>query len=270
MSSPVSAYVPCFNNAATLRRAVESLLAQTTPPAELLVIDDGSTDGAAERLRDLPVRLVRHERNLGRGAARARALAEARHDLILSCDAGVTLAPDFLTRALPWFEDARVAAVYGRITDPAPQGAVSRWRARHLFKAEAPHEIRHGALLMTGGALLQRASVAAVGGFDSRLRAGEDCELGRRLLAAGHDVVADPSLLLHPQERDTLAKALERYWRWNAPGRGLTGREKFAHAAYALKAMATADLRAADLGAASISVLCGLWPFFRPPHGRAD
>ena len=87
MSSLVSAYVPCFNNAATVRRAVESLLAQTVPPDEIIVIDDGSTDGSCEQLAGLPVRSIRHETNLGRGATRGHAMREVRHEFVLSCDA---------------------------------------------------------------------------------------------------------------------------------------------------------------------------------------
>src|ERR1700690_1993580 len=69
-----SAYVPCYNNSASISRAVVAVLRQTVPPTEVIVVDDGSTDGSAELLRHLPVRVIRHERNMGRGAARATAM----------------------------------------------------------------------------------------------------------------------------------------------------------------------------------------------------
>ena len=131
MSASYSAYVPCFNNAATVRRAVENLLAQTITPAEVLVIDDGSSDDSVAQLGGLPIRLLRQERNLGRGAARARGMAEACHELVLSCDAGMALARDFVERAVPWFEQPEVAAVFGQIRQPPARTAALRWRARH-------------------------------------------------------------------------------------------------------------------------------------------
>ena len=69
----VTVYVPCLNNRSTIRQAVSSVFEQTTRPAEVIVIDDGSTDGSTDRLAGLHVRVIRHEQNLGRGATRARA-----------------------------------------------------------------------------------------------------------------------------------------------------------------------------------------------------
>ena len=92
----VGAYVPCFNDTATLRRSVESVLGQTVRPAEVLVVDDGSADDVTPALRGLDVRTIRHDRNLGRGAARARAMAELHQEFVLCCDAPNILAPTFV------------------------------------------------------------------------------------------------------------------------------------------------------------------------------
>src|SRR2546421_1221721 len=103
MTTPsVGAYVPCFNNVDTVRDAVESLLAQTVAPCEVVVIDDGSTDMSATALRGLPARVVRHERNMGRGAARARAMRELEYEFVLCCDATNVLEPTFVENGLPW------------------------------------------------------------------------------------------------------------------------------------------------------------------------
>lgn len=138
-SGSLGAYVPCFNNAATLRRAVESVQAQSVRPAEILVVDDGSADGSSGAIDGLPVRVVRHERNLGRGAARARAMRELRrHTFVLCVDAIDAIPRDFAARALEWMADERVAAVCGRITQFSARNVVERWRGRHLFKQPLP------------------------------------------------------------------------------------------------------------------------------------
>jgi len=120
----VSAYIPCYNAQATIREAVNSALEQDHPAHEIFVVDDGST----ERIPELQgVRIVRLGANQGRGAARARAMQEARYELVLGCDASLQLDRAFLSLALPWFEDESVAAVFGRIIEAGLSTASSRW-----------------------------------------------------------------------------------------------------------------------------------------------
>ncbi|MBC8011497.1 MAG: glycosyltransferase [Burkholderiales bacterium] len=264
MSVPFSACLPCFNNLATLRSAVASVLRQTIPPAEVVVIDDGSTDGVGASLADLDVRVVRHAHNLGRGAARARALAEVRHELVLCCDATISLAATFVAGALPWFEHPGVAAVYGRIAQPAPRGVAERWRGRHLFKiAQQPTEVRHHAALFTGGTMLRKSSVAQAGGFNVALRHSEDADLGRRLRERGCDIVRDPALEMVVIGHNTVPQVLERYWRWNAGAdEAVTWRGYRANVGYAVS-MAAMDWRARDLLSCGLSLVCPHYCFWR-------
>ena len=83
----VSLYVPAYNVAGTLAACLEAVLAQTLPPAEILVIDDGSTDGTASVARSFPVSLLPQPGNLGLAAARNRGLKQAAHELVASLDA---------------------------------------------------------------------------------------------------------------------------------------------------------------------------------------
>jgi len=264
MTAAYSAYVPCRNNRATVRAAVASVLAQQPPPAEVLLVDDGSTDDPAAEVSGLPVRVVRHEAALGRGAARARAWRELGQAFVLGCDATNVLPAGFAARALRWMEDGRVAAAFGPLRDPAPQGAVARWRARHLFKQHGPPgAVRRRAGLATYGTLLRRSAVDAAGGFDPTLRQAEDADLGRRLLATGVDVVFDPELAVLANVRNTLAEVLERYWRWNA---GIDGsarwRDYGRNLSYALH-LAGQDLRERDPVAAGVSLLVPHYCFWR-------
>ena len=261
----ISAYVPCFNNAATVRRAVESILEQTLPPAETLVVDDGSTDRSVEELSGLDgVRIIRQNRNLGRGAVRARAMREARHEFVLCCDATNVLDPAFVEKALSWFDDPAVAAVFGRITQTPARGVAERWRGRHLFKLDTPLETRRGAALATGGAIVKAPAVASVGGYDARLRHTEDGDLGARLRAASHDVICDPRLEVICIASNTVADVLERHWRWYAGVDERTSwRGYWKNCGYAIKAMALADLRAGDLPSVAVSLATPHYQFWR-------
>jgi GT2 family glycosyltransferase len=260
----VSAYVPCYNAAATVRRAVESVLAQTLRPAEVFVVDDGSTDGSLDAVRGLDVRIVAHPRNLGRGEARARAMSEAQHEHVLCCDATNVLEPTFVEKALPWFEDDLIAAVFGCITQPPARALTERWRGRHLFKTDLARESRRRTSLCTWGTLVRASAVQQVGGYDRTLRHTEDGELGTRLLASGFDVVYDPALTVTSIAPNTVGQVLERHWRWYA---GTTAsaswREYRKSIGYSIKCMARDDLRAGDPLCVPLSLLSPHYRFWR-------
>jgi len=260
----LGAYIPCFNNAATIRRAVESVLAQTIAPAEVVVIDDGSSDDSTAQLAGLPARIVRHGENLGRGAARARGMRETTQELVLCCDATNVLDPSFAADALRHFEAPRVAAVYGRFEQAPATTVAERWRGRHLFKTDRMRDLARDGLLITSGAVVRRSSVEAVGGFDARLRHSEDAELGRRLLAAGYEVIGDPCLAVRSIARNNVSQVLERYWRWHAGAdERVCWKTYLRNVSYATKAMAMSDLRARDPMAAIVSLICPHYQFWR-------
>jgi GT2 family glycosyltransferase len=252
----VSAYVPCFNNARTVVPAAESLRAQSIAPDEVFVVDDGSTDDSSSIAEKAGFRVIRLGSNHGRGAARARAISEARGEFVLSCDATMTLAPNFLETIIKWFDDPRVAAAFGRVMDPAPRGASGRWRSRHLLKCEMECSVSKDATFSTWGALMRRSAAIAVGNFDPKCRHTEDAEIGGRLKKAGHDVLFVPEARVFTQGQNSVAQLLERYWRWHV------GREEeftlgryFAQLLYSARAMAALDLKAGDPLSAMISLL---------------
>lgn len=259
-----SAYIPCFNNAATLARAIESVCDQSRPPAELFVVDDASTDCSVSIAESMGVRVVRHDANQGRGAVRARAMNEARCDLVLGCDAVNQLEAGFCAKALQWFDNNDLAGVCGIMIQGSSTCAAIRWRGRHLFKYADTVQPLHKAPLATGGAFLRASSVKKVGNFNKDLRHSEDADLGQRLVAAGYDLVRDPALRIFALEHNTTAKVLERYWRWNAGAHeqiDLRGYLKLM--GYAIKVMAAKDLAARDYRALLITLMCPHYQFWK-------
>lgn len=264
----LSAYIPCFNNRQTLAAAIASVRSQSVPIDELFVIDDGSSDESAKVAEELGARVFRQPANLGRGAARSVAMENANGEFVVCCDATNTLAPDFCARALEWFRDRKVAAVFGRMGQNPGGDAVTRWRGRYLFQIAAngttPEPARHGSCLATYGAMVRRGMVMEVGNYDARLRHSEDAELGQRLLSRGWDVIQDPALNIISVVRNSLPQVLERYWRWNAgTEESISWSGYLKLLSYATKCMAARDLQEGDFGRALISLYCPHYQFWR-------
>ena len=119
MAPQLSILMPVYNEAATVERAVESVLAADLPvTTEVILVDDGSTDGTARILAegDWPaerVTVLRHERNQGKGAAVRTALAAASGEFSTIFDADLEYEPEDLNALLPPLLEGTANAVFG-------------------------------------------------------------------------------------------------------------------------------------------------------------
>jgi len=116
MSSPtVSVVIPCFNQGHYLREALQSVLAQTLPPAEIVVVDDGSTDNTAAIAREYSKVRCIHQRNRGLASARNAGAAHTTGEHIVFLDADDRLKPDALAIGVRELVAHRTCAlVWGR------------------------------------------------------------------------------------------------------------------------------------------------------------
>jgi glycosyltransferase involved in cell wall biosynthesis len=119
MALQLSILMPVYNEAATVERAVAAVLAADLPAtSEIVLVDDGSTDGTRQVIEraDWPVdrvRVLRHEQNRGKGAAVRTALGDARGEFATIFDADLEYEPDDLRTLLPPLLDGTANAVFG-------------------------------------------------------------------------------------------------------------------------------------------------------------
>ncbi|MGY0829654.1 glycosyltransferase family 2 protein [Azospirillum argentinense] len=203
----VSAVIATFNRAPELRTALSRLLAQTHPVAEILVVDDGSTDGTDAMVRgEFPtVRYVRLPHNAGLIYARNFGFVNTAGDYVLSVDDDSWFAePDGLARAVAYMEThADVAAVACNI------------ETRDGLVYFPPQADSFDAPWYVGcGHLLRRSAVAAVGLYMPELyRQGEEKDRCLRLIGAGHRVVALPGIMVYHDKSEKGRKpGLERFY----------------------------------------------------------
>lgn len=216
----LSVYVPCYNAENYLEKSIQSLLAQTRPPDEILIIDDGSTDRTAEIAAKFPVKLVRHERNKGLAAARNTALRNATHELVGAIDADVYPNKDWLEHLLAHFDDPRVVAAGGRLIEAFRDTPADAWRALQLSQDLGEEKIviegDSHKILGGFGTILRKSAVQELGGYNENYRTNfEDVDLNGRLLRAGHRLIFEPRAVAYHQRRDTIPSVIRTAWNWD-------------------------------------------------------
>jgi len=130
-TAPLTVIIPAFNEAENVADTIRSLQAQTLRPAEVIVVDDCSTDATAEVARAAGARVLRPPRNTGsKAGAQNFALAQVTTPWVMAIDADTTLAADAIEKLAASFEDPDVAAACGMVL---PRHVRSVWeRGRYI------------------------------------------------------------------------------------------------------------------------------------------
>jgi glycosyltransferase involved in cell wall biosynthesis len=195
MTPRVSVVVPAWNRADFVREALDSALSQDFAPFEVVVVDDGSTDGTGEILRGYGDRIRLHrQENAGQSAAVNRGVETARGDLVALLDTDDAWLPGKLRRQVPLLDaDPGAAILYaalefmdgeGRtIPDPRPP--------RRTPSGEVLGDLLAGNFLRTPTVIFRRDLFLAAGGYDPALACVNDWDMWLRL-ATGRRVIRDP------------------------------------------------------------------------------
>jgi glycosyltransferase involved in cell wall biosynthesis len=131
----LSVLIPCFNEVRTLARVIQAVLASPVPSLQIVLVDDGSTDGTRDLLRSQTLglregldKVIFHERNQGKGAALRSAIAAADGDVMVIQDADLEYDPAEYPRALALIASGRADVVYGsRFTGSEAHRVVYFW-----------------------------------------------------------------------------------------------------------------------------------------------
>jgi glycosyltransferase involved in cell wall biosynthesis len=179
----VSVVIPCYNQAHFLGEAIESVLAQTYPHFEIVVVDDGSTDNTSEVAARYPrVRCVR-QHNQGLAAARNAGLRESKGDYLVFLDADDRLLPDALRVGLECLKvHPECAFASGRYKFIAPHGSpLPGWPDPFVNKDGYVALLQGNYVTMHATVVYRRTVLESVGGFDTSLAACEDYDTFLRI-----------------------------------------------------------------------------------------
>ncbi len=179
----VTAIIPCFNAEAFLRDAIESVLRQSRPVDEFLVVDDGSTDRSREVAAEYPVTVLHRHANAGHAVARNRGLAAASGDVIVWLDADDYFAPHHVETVCGLLELHPAAHV--AFTSVRRFGAREGTFGHKSPCCGTPRNIFWECLRRTVVPAMSAATrvdaLRRVGGFDPRIRVAPDFDLWLRL-----------------------------------------------------------------------------------------
>jgi glycosyltransferase involved in cell wall biosynthesis len=219
MQEPIiSIVIPNRNGSATIGRCLQAACAARDARSEIIVVDDGSTDGSVEIIRQYPCTLVCLDQHAGAGAARNAGARNATGDYLFFIDADCLLLEHTLAAvrvAIRQHADAVIGGTYTMV--PADRDFFSSFQSVFIHYHETR---RHEPDYIASHALLIRTETfRAAGGFPERfLPIIEDVALSHRLRLEGRQLVMAPDILVRHifnfSLRRSLANAFRksRYW----------------------------------------------------------
>ncbi len=208
----ISVIIPTRNGARTLPLCLDALRTSTYCPAEIIVVDDASSDGSGDLARRYDCRVIRMDENIGAARAKNRGARAATGDVLFFTDDDVIVARDTLARVAENFADARVAAVVGLLHRQIPfDDFASNFKNLWMcFTYECLPRERIG-LFYTSVAAIRREIFLALDGFDENYRGAsitEDTEFGQRVWSAGYTIVLDARVVVTHCKHYTLHEVL--------------------------------------------------------------
>jgi glycosyltransferase involved in cell wall biosynthesis len=194
----VSVIIPVYNAREDLTKCLDALRKTTYPSYNLIVVDDGSTDGSHEIAHKAGAQVLQMDRRSGPAAARNFGAHHAKGDILLFVDADVLVQPDTLDRVVEDFTNhPEIAAVFGSYDNsPYQRNFLSQYKnLLHHFV----HQISNpdAVTFWAGCGAIRKEIFDQAGGFDAARYAVpsiEDIELGYRLKKGNHKILLDKNL----------------------------------------------------------------------------
>ncbi len=192
----VAAIIPLYNGAHFIRESLNSVLAQSEPADEIIVVDDGSTDHGPEIVKEMaaryPIRLV-SQPNGGIGSARNRGIAEAKSTHIALLDQDDIWYEDHLAVLKQPFVKGNIlqlGVVYGNLDKVDRAGRMVLHRFLDTIPSQQPKKslfecLRHDMFMLPGASLFSKEAFEQAGGFDERLSGYEDDDFFLRIFLLG-------------------------------------------------------------------------------------
>jgi cellulose synthase/poly-beta-1,6-N-acetylglucosamine synthase-like glycosyltransferase/peptidoglycan/xylan/chitin deacetylase (PgdA/CDA1 family) len=217
----VAVIVPAYNEAVGIARAVASLAASRYPELEIVVVDDGSTDGTAAIVDALGldgVRVIRRP-NGGKAAALSTGIAATDAEVVVMVDGDTIFEPETIARLVQPLADPHVAAVSGNTKVGNRSGLLGRWQHIEYVMGfnldRRMYEILQSTPTVPGAiGAFRRSVVVELGGVSGQTLA-EDTDLTLSIGRLGHRVVYAEDALAWTEAPSTISGLWRQRYRWS-------------------------------------------------------
>ena len=221
VTEPVSVIVPAYNERECIEDTVRALTA-SDHPLEVIVVDDGSTDGTPDMVEamGLPGVRVIHQANTGKAGALNAGIAAARLERFVMMDGDTFFRPDTVRRLVQPFADHRVGGVAGNAkVANKRRGLLARWQ--HIeyiigFNIDRRVYDMLGCMATVPGAIgaFRRRALREVGGVSEDTLA-EDTDLTMAVVRSGWRVVYEPAAVAWTEAPATMGQLWRQRYRWS-------------------------------------------------------
>ena len=244
----VSVYIPCFNSSATIKECLEAVINQKYPLKEIIVVDDGSTDGTRELLEEYLKSIGFRVKNIGenkrnmqyeirdlsaevstkvdttikyiyqehRGLAHARntAINNTESEFLAAIDSDCLPRPDWLELIMRKFISSDIAGVGGKLVDKYKDTVYDAWRSVHMRQY---WDIKDNPSFLFGSNTVFRKDVLVkVGLYNEKYTSNyEDVELCERMKKQGYNFVYESQAMALHLKKDNICSLLNSYWEWH-------------------------------------------------------
>ena len=215
MKSPlVSIVIPNYNSMKTIRLCLDGVFSQNYQNFEVIVVDDGSTDGCTDIIKQYDCTLIPTPQNSGPSVARNLGAAAAKGEIIFFLDSDVALFPDAIDNTLDEFEkDSRIGSVCG-IYDKTPlirDSIIEDYRSLQAFHWRKSYEGVVTPGFFSLGAI-KKSVFEEVGEFNTSLRDSEDAEYGHRL-SKNYDLILTSRVMGRHDDDDKISIVMKKLFR---------------------------------------------------------
>jgi poly-beta-1,6 N-acetyl-D-glucosamine synthase len=221
----VSIIVPAFNEVEVIQSSLSSLLELRYPYYEIIAVDDGSTDGTYERMREfegnhygVKVSVFRKE-NSGKADTLNYGIRRSKAPIVVCMDSDSRLTPDALRYAVRTFADPNVGAVAGNVKVINRHNIWTKLQALEYIEGlnivrKAQAFWRSVNVIPGPIGIFRRQAIEATGGYDSDTFA-EDFDMTVKILAAGWKINYEPKAVAFTEAPEELLDIIKQRYRWS-------------------------------------------------------
>lgn len=207
MPFKISAVVPTYNSEKIIKECLDSLIAQTHPFDEIIIVDNASTDKTREIIKNYPFKKILLEKNMERCVSRNTGWRAAQNELVAIIENDSVYEQHWVEKVLESIENGADAVVDRRAVYK-PESFISRmndefFSVRLLKNKYEPYSAW----------VFKKKIIEEIGGYDEGQVGFEDMELGTRLINNGYKIAYQPDAVsFHAGEPATLKQELKRSW----------------------------------------------------------